>query len=532
MSSAFWKSVLISPVALGITMLVSTRVMATPVVTTNNLVLNKASGATPVRIAAGETTPETATDIVKPGDWQYTALQNLATKYGCNPNLNNQPVSQADFAQGLNTCLTKIEPILAQSPSGIPPAPPAPAQPSGVSREDVEVLKRLTQEYRAQLNEINGRLAATDKKVAQLQANQFSTTTKLKGEVIFNITGAVSGSNSNNTVFGDRVRLLFESSFTGQDKLWTRLAAGNQPGVNTQLTNGATGEAGQVSEGTPFGINSVGLDWLAYQFPVGKASVYVPATGGLHADYAATFGSNFEDVTGGNGALSNFAESSPIYKIGGGAGVGVNLPMSDRGLTAISLGYLSGGSPNSPRAGAGLFNGDYALLGQLSFKLGDKLDAGLTYVNSYHTGTNPIYGFGGGGALTGTGGANSGGANTNANSYGAEFVYKATDTLAFNGFLMNTSANTAGVGKRDIWSYGAGVSLPNFDGKGNLIGLLVGTEPYVGGAGTTPYHLEGFYKYKYSDNLSITPGLIYLTAPNSTSGNSAVIGVVRTTFTF
>jgi hypothetical protein len=35
-----------------------------------------------------------------------------------------------------------------------------------------------------------------------------------------------------------------------------------------------------------------------------------------------------------------------------------------------------------------------------------------------------------------------------------------------------------------------------------------------------------------SDNLSITPGIIYLTAPNQTSGNSAVIGVVRTTFTF
>jgi carbohydrate-selective porin OprB len=47
-----------------------------------------------------------------------------------------------------------------------------------------------------------------------------------------------------------------------------------------------------------------------------------------------------------------------------------------------------------------------------------------------------------------------------------------------------------------------------------------------------PFHLEGFYKYKLSDNLSITPGLIYLTAPNQTAGNGALIGVVRTTFTF
>ena len=120
-----------------------------------------------------------------------------------------------------------------------------------------------------------------------------------------------------------------------------------------------------------------------------------------------------------------------------------------------------------------------------------------------------------------------------ANSYGAQFAFKASDTLAFNGFVMNTNANKANFGKEDLWSYGAGVSVPNIDGKGGLAGLLVGAEPHVGGQGAVPYHIEGFYKYKFSDNLSITPGLIYLTAPNQTSnGNSALIGVIRSTFTF
>jgi hypothetical protein len=538
MSSAVWKSGSIGSVLLS-TMLLTTSVMAAPKsaevarspVTggTNDLILNKASGATPVKMAATE--PNSAddrseTDIVKPSDWQYKSLQGLATKYGCNPNLNDKPVSQLEFARGLNACLNRVEPMLAQQPGGMPGSAP-----SGVTRADLEVLQRLTQEYRAQLAEIDGRLVATDKKVAQLQANQFSTTTKLKGEAIFNVTGALSGSNSNNTVFGDRVRLLFETSFSGKDRLWTRLATGNQPGINSQLKNGPTAEGAQVSESN--GNNAIGVDWLAYQFPVGNANVYVPAFGGLHADYAATYGSSFEDVTGGNGALSNFAESNPIYKIGGGAGVGTTFPLAERGLTGVSVGYLAGGASNNPRSGAGLFNGDYALLGQLNFKLGEKFDAGLTYVNSYHTGTNPIYGFGGGGALVGTGLANTNNAGANANSYGAEFVYRASDTLAFNGFVVNTNANKATIGNQNIWSYGAGVSLPNFDGKGNLIGLLVGAEPYVGGNGTTPYHLEGFYKYKYSDNLSITPGLIYLTAPNqSTTNGGALIGVIRTTFTF
>ncbi|WP_373538623.1 carbohydrate porin, partial [Chamaesiphon sp.] len=46
-------------------------------------------------------------------------------------------------------------------------------------------------------------------------------------------------------------------------------------------------------------------------------------------------------------------------------------------------------------------------------------------------------------------------------------------------------------------------------------------------------HLEGFYQFKVSDNLSITPGIIYLTAPNQDANSTgAVIGALRTTFTF
>jgi hypothetical protein len=534
MSSAFWKSVLISPVALSVTLLLSSGVMAAP--KSLKPIRENANSLAPTKVAANEpaatTEAEVTSGIVRPGDWQYTALQGVATKYGCNANLNNQPVSPLEFARGLNTCLLRVETLLSQTP----PPPPTTTQPANpqsprVTAADLEVIKRLTQEYRAQLTEIDSRLTTADKKVAKLQANQFSTTTKLKGEVIFNLAGVTSGANSNTTVLGDRVRLLFETSFNGQDRLWTRLSTGNQPGVNGNLKNGSTAEAGQVSESN--GNNAVGVDWLAYQFPVANTNVYVAAYNGIHVDYAPSYGSNFDDFTGGNGAISNFAESSPIYKIGGGSGIGTSLPIADNGLKSVTLGYFAGATgANKPTAGQGLFNGDYALLGQLNFKLSDSLEAGLTYVNSYHTGANPIYGFGGSGALLGTGLANTATAGTKANSYGAEFAFKASDTLAFNGFVLNTSADKATIGKQDLWSYGAGVSVPNIDGKGSLAGLLVGTEPYVGGVGSVPYHIEGFYKYKFSDNLSITPGLIYLTAPNQVNSNSALIGVIRSTFTF
>lgn len=547
MSSTFWKSVFISPAALGIALLLSTGAMAAPKSndanspslasgTANSLILNKASGAQPAQIAATESSPEdVATDLVKPGDWQYTALQGVATKYGCDAKLNNQAVSGVDFARGLSNCLTKVEPLLAQQPTTVTPA-------------DLEVIKRLTQEFRAQLTEVDTRIGASEKRLAQAQTNQFSTTTKLKGEAVFNLTGALSGANPSNIILGDRVRLLFQSSFTGKDILWTRIATGNQPALGGNFTN-PINTGGQVVESGA--NNAVSVDWLAYQFPVANTNVYVAAFNGLQADYAPTYGSNFDDFSGASGALSAFAESSPIYKIGGGSGVGTNFPLADTGLTSVSVGYFAFNAnspantvnapanplanPPTPQTFAstgGLFGTDNSIFGQLNFKLSSQLEGGLTYINSSHNGSI----FNGTGVVVGTPLANnlaatSPGGRTTANSFGLALAYKASDKLAFNGFAMTSNASRGGV-TDNIWSYGAGMSFPDVDGKGSLAGLFVGAQPYVSGVGSVPFHFEGFYKYKVSDNISVTPGLIYLTAPDQINNTSALIGVVRTTFLF
>ncbi len=48
-----------------------------------------------------------------------------------------------------------------------------------------------------------------------------------------------------------------------------------------------------------------------------------------------------------------------------------------------------------------------------------------------------------------------------------------------------------------------------------------------------PLHIEAFYRYQVNDNVSITPGIIWLTAPNQDSSNgSAFISTIRTTFEF
>ncbi len=68
-----------------------------------------------------------------------------------------------------------------------------------------------------------------------------------------------------------------------------------------------------------------------------------------------------------------------------------------------------------------------------------------------------------------------------------------------------------------------GLAFPDLGKEGSLGGLIFGMPPKVtdrtsmaarDAAATAPlrqdddtsYHLEGFYRYKLSDNLSITPG--------------------------
>jgi Carbohydrate-selective porin, OprB family len=533
----------------------------------------------PAQFTSTETTPAAALvannggseAAIQPKDWQYEALRNVQGKYNCNDNsLNGQAVSRDSFAAGLNSCLQSVEPILAKNPSS-------------VSAQDLEVLRRLTQDFRAELSTLETRVEKIQQRTALAQSSQFSTTTKLKGEVIIGLNGVISGGTGDTTIGGtgsnatisNRARLLLESTFTGKDRLYTRVTAGNGGGYGTYKGNlPVIGNAGIpfLAEGsqtyTGGGNNAFGLDWLAYQFPLGNTSIYAAGYFGIHSDYADTHSPYFQDFSGGNGAISLLAEESPIYKIGGGTGVGVTIPLSSPGNTlvdSVNLSYFAGngqvggrGSANSPANDNGLFNGRASYLAQVNFKPSDKFDLGLTYVHGQHKG-GAIYDWGGGVGVVGSAFANGGsflGANLGynySNSYGVAAAYKASENLSINGYVSYTAANATGnfgggtaSFNTDILTYGVGVALPNVGQPGNLLGFFVGQSPSVtninsianglGVAGTpfntNSYHLESFYKYKLNDNISITPGLIYLTSPNQVKDSSALIGTIRTTFTF
>ncbi|HEY9663762.1 MAG TPA: carbohydrate porin, partial [Allocoleopsis sp.] len=49
----------------------------------------------------------------------------------------------------------------------------------------------------------------------------------------------------------------------------------------------------------------------------------------------------------------------------------------------------------------------------------------------------------------------------------------------------------------------------------------------------TPIVVEGFYRVRVSDHISITPGLVWLSNPGGNSElSSTFAGAIRTTFTF
>lgn len=482
---------------------------------------------------------------VSPGDWAYEALRNLVERYGCIAGYpdgtyrGNRALSRYEFAAGLNACLNQLERIVDGGGSG------------PVDDGSLAQIRRLVQEFQAELQTLTGRVDNLEGRVSFLEDHQFSTTTKLDGEVIFALADEFGLDNvDNNTVFQDRVRLTLNTSFTGQDRLVTRLAAGN-----AQTFNGVGFEGNQTFNLGNTGGNDVIVDWLAYYFPFKSSKVYVAATGGIHSDYAPTLNPYFEDYDGGNGALSTFASENPIYRIGGGAGIGVSLGVgpleSVLGPSTLTLGYLAGPSANNPANKNGLFDGEYAALAQLNFNLGDRIGLGFTYVHGYHNQGNDIFDLGGGTGAVGTSLANNptsvllGAADgVVTNSYGIEAAFRLSQNISISGFGTFTDAILVGQGDAEIWTYGAGLAFSDLGKEGNILGIFAGAQPYAGSIDAPgvnsrvddlPFHVEAFYKYQLTDNISITPGVIWLINPEGdAAGNNqdAVIGTLRTTFKF
>jgi hypothetical protein len=462
---------------------------------------------------------------VQPNDWAFQALQSLVERYGCiagYPNATyrgNRALSRYEFAAGLNACLDRVNELIATATADL------------TTKQDLGTIQKLQEEFSKELAILRGRIDIVEAKTAELQAHQFSTTTKLQGQIVTVVSDVLLNKQVNgadipgkNTTLGSRARIELVSSFTGKDTLFTRIQANNinSPGINT--TEGNLFFAGTT------GNTTAAIDALFYAFPLDKnTQIKLIANAGAADDVTNTV--NLFDGDGAFGAVSTFGTRNPIYGQLGDKGIAINRQFGDK--LALSLGYLSG-TANNPTPGNGLFDGSYGALAQLTVKPSDRISLGLTYINSYK---QPL--------LTGSNNATStfNGQAFSSNSYGVQASLGLSKKFVLGGWAgyTNSKVLTGTKGDVDTFNYAVTLGLPDLGKKGNLAGVIVGMEPKVTSSSfagvtkdpNTSYHIEGFYQYKLSDNITLTPAVIWLTAPDHNDKNdNVVIGALRTTFSF
>ncbi len=471
---------------------------------------------------------------VEPTDWAYQALQSLIERYGilsAYPDgtfRGDRAMTRYEFAAGLNRALNYLSGAIASTTSNL------------LTREDLITLQRLQEEFGVELASLKGRVALLEGRTAELEANQFSTTTTLSGEAIFSLSGVTGGDYDISTVFQQRLRFLFNTSFTGEDILVILLQGGN---AATYEFTEDTAEGLQTVQG--FGDTDNELAYaLAYTFPVSQKLKITFGSSLIYSYLVPTLNPYLETLSGGTGSLSIFGQRNAIYQLGGGSGISFNYYLTD----SLELGgaYLTGAAANI-EDGEGLFMGDHSFLGQLTWTPSPQFNLAFTYLKSYYKAGNFAFGDGSTISLMGTSIANTlnglrDDLAVRANAYGIETFFHISPKVAMSGWVGFTDVNLVKSGDGEIWNYAVTLVFPDLGKEGSLGALIFGAQPTLRGLDVPgsklenrdfAYHFEAFYKFQMNDNISITPGIFWLPSLNQDSKNDDLfIWVVRTTFSF
>ena len=466
---------------------------------------------------------------VRPTDWAFQALQSLVERYGCIAGYpdgtyrGNRALTRYEFAAGLNACLDQVTKLIGSSTANF------------VTREDLAVLQRLQEEFAAELASLRGRVDALEARTSELEANQFSTTTTLNGETIFAVSdtfgkGAV-GDDKTTANLGYRVRLNFDSSFTGTDRLRTRLQARNNARYDRP-----TGTPMTRTNFDGDGGSEITLDKLSYQFLIGsRTNVEIGAKGLTSDDVAPLINPYFDSAA--QGAVSRFGAFNPaIYNTPGETGIAINHQLTDR--LNLTLSYLANTAADSTE-GNGLFNGSYGALAQLTYSPSSDLDLALSYVRSYSRKNDVDLSLG-----TGSNNANQpfNQSATRGNHFGLQASWRPSSRFALSGWAGYVDAQqlSGGDAKAQIWNGGVTFAFPDLFSEGNVGGLIVGVPPLVtrndikeNKDNATSLHVEALYRIQVSDFISVTPGVYVITNTDHNKDNGTTwVGVLRTSFTF
>ncbi|YCO45720.1 iron uptake porin [Thermosynechococcus sp. FA-CM-4201] len=471
----------------------------------------------------GQVTSVNQLSDVRPTDWAYQALASLVEKYGCIAGYpdgtfrGNRALTRFEMAAALNACLDVISDRFA-------------------SKEDLETVRKLMQDYAAELATLRGRVDNLEARTAALEATQFSTTTKLTGQAIFSFEaagGGAPGGTDPNPVVNYRVRLNLNTSFTGKDMLITGLQAANFGGallggnsVQNTLFPGSLLDSGSTNlsfapqfafdpsnlNSSAYTPNTLNLYKLLYIFPVtSKFTAFVFPK----AETTDAFPQIIPWANDGQGAISRFATVNPIARLSGGtSGIGLASgagfiwnPSQTVNLTAL-YGSVTAGIPTLQPGvnplGSGFFpNDENSFTGalQATFTPNKKLAAAFNFAYSQHAVNILGTGLSSNGLL-GTGGdvfAIPGSPNGLAQrvqlvGLGGTFTYNFTDKIAFSAYgagiivdaIGGTNTLAGGAlaafnGKSYYTSFMGGIYFKDAFFQGNAAGFIFGQPLYLEG---------------------------------------------------
>jgi len=503
---------------------------------------------------------------VQPTDWAFTALQSLVERYGCIAGYpdrtfrGNRALSRYEFAAGLNACLDKMNELIS---TGLA---------DKVSKEDLAALQRLQEEFAAELATLKGRVDALENKTARIEAQQFSTTTKLSGQAVIALSGAFGNggqffaSNTNgsgngrtagsidsgnvNTTVNARVRLDFNTSFTGSDLLITRLEAGNGGGSAGNILGAApVGDAGNIGFDT-FGLDfgGVGTNFnlakLRYDFnltPDIRASIGPVMHVYDHVD--ANSYANNEGVDFSNSFFLNNPLTVLINPLSGGAGAFLNWNPGNGAFSVRALYLAANGSDpgrGTNKSGSdivtnrGLTGDPYQGTVEVEFapKSGDAkgpfairlqyTQGSISNVDVKSGGVNLEWAFAKGVAVFGRYG------------FGTidcrGFALSGAGCPAYRNFV-NTNVTATNLNPQ---TFMVGLAFPDLFKPGALAAIAVG-QPFIESkvGNSTQTNVEVFYNFPITSNISITPDIQFIFNPNNNSANSMItVGTLRTVFSF
>lgn len=461
---------------------------------------------------------------VKPTDWAYQALSNLIERYGCVAGYpdgtykGGRAMTRFEAAALLNACLDRVT-------------------------EVTDELKKLMAEFEKELAILKGRVDGLEAKVGELEANQFSTTTKLKGIATFVIGGAsntVAGLVQNEgtgdialvgggeqVTFNYDVRLIFDTSFTGKDLLRTTLRSGNFG--SSAFGGGPT--ALEVAFDGGLSSNEVVINRLFYQFPIGSKWTGTFGASVRQDDMLAMWPSVYPSDSILD--MFTYAGAPGAYNLNQGGGFG--LSWEDQGVS-VSVNYVSNGAVSGDST-QGLGKGD-----TVTAQVGYAADNwGAAFVYTYSNSDGQAIVAPGSTALVNFA---SGLLPYESNNVGFSAYWQPSES----GFMPSISAgfgygkaNIGGgsqfSGDADLWSWMVGLQWSDVGVKGNDLGIGLGMPQWADTNGAEGnFAMEFWYKFQVTDNISVTPAFFFIdnggTGISASSNGTTVGGLLKTTFKF